>query len=463
MKRIITVIAGLCAALLPVLNLRAQDDGVHGMSDGYEWPSDPAVLAKLDAWQDLKFGVLIHWGLYSIPGIVESWNICNEEWITRPKGTTYEGYKQWYWGLSEQFNPVNFAPEQWASVAREAGMKYVIFTTKHHDGYCLFDTQYTDFKVTAGPFKDNPRANTAWWVFDAFRKELFMIGAYFSKPDWHCEWFWNPYYATPSRMPNYRPKTHPDWWQNYIDFTKGQLTEITSDYGPLDILWLDGGWIAGDQVGLDEVLEGARARYPGLISVDRVIKGRNENYQTPERGVPDKQLLHPWESCIPLSNDWGWVRNAPYKSWQKVVCTLAEIVAKGGCFVLGVGPTADGVIEEREVEILQAIGAWLDRNGAAIYATRPTPEYVADQGEGLGKVWFTAAKDGRTRHAIYALPEGAALPQKLSWTGNVPTGRMTLTATGKKVSYKVTGDRVTVTLPKGLPAEPLALSFPVAQ
>ena len=461
MKRIISLIAGLCAVLLPLQNLCAQDNGVHGVSDGYEWPTDPAVLAKLDHWQDQKFGVLIHWGLYSIPGIVESWSICNEEWITRPKGSTYEGYKQWYWGLSEQFNPVNFAPEQWAAVAREAGMKYVIFTTKHHDGYCLFDTKYTDFKVTAGPFKDNPKANTAYWVFDAFRKENFMVGAYFSKPDWHCEWFWNPYYATPTRMPNYRPKSHPDWWQNYVDYTKGQLTEITTEYGPLDILWLDGGWIAGGQVGLDEVLESARVRHPGLISVDRVIKGKNENYQTPERGVPKEQLLHPWESCIPLSNDWGWVRNAPYKSWQKVINTLVEIVAKGGCFVLGVGPTADGVIEEREVEILRQIGAWLEKNGAAIYATRPTPAYVAEQGEGLGKVWVTASKDGKTRYAIYAAPEETALPATLSWTGNIPVGKMTLTASGKKVSYKVSGETVTVTLPKGLPAEPVALTFAV--
>ena len=182
------------------LSAAAQDNSfVHEQSDGYQWPTDPGVLAKLDQWQDLKFGVLMHWGLYSVPGIVESWNICNEDWIVRPEGTTYEGYKQWYWGLSKEFNPVDFNPEQWASVFKDAGMKYMIFTTKHHDGFCLYDSQYTDFSIAkAGPFAGNPKADAAKYVFDAFRAEDFMIGAYFSKPDWHCEWFWNPYYATPT-------------------------------------------------------------------------------------------------------------------------------------------------------------------------------------------------------------------------------------------------------------------------
>ena len=172
----------------------AQNSFVHEQSDGYVWPDDPAVLEKLDQWQDLKFGVLMHWGLYSVPGIVESWNLCNEDWIVRPEGSTYEGYKQWYWGLSKVFNPVRFNPEQWADVFEDAGMKYMIFTTKHHDGFCMFDTEYTDFSVAkAGPFSGNPKKDIAKYVFDAFRPKGFMIGAYFSKPDWHCEWFWNPY------------------------------------------------------------------------------------------------------------------------------------------------------------------------------------------------------------------------------------------------------------------------------
>jgi len=440
------------------LSAAAQEDNsfVHEQSDGYQWPTDPAVLAQLDHWQDLKFGVLMHWGLYSVPGIVESWNICNEDWIVRPKGTTYEGYKQWYWGLSKEFNPVNFNPEQWAQVFKDAGMKYMIFTTKHHDGFCLFDSQYTDFSIAkAGPFKGNPKADAAKYVFDAFRAEDFMIGAYFSKPDWHCEWFWNPYYATPRRGINYKVDMHPDWWQNYVTFTQNQLREITGGrYGRIDILWLDGGWIAGEQVGLDDILVDARKVSPGLISVDRTIKGPNENYQTPERSIPDRQIAHPWESCITLGNDWGWTPRRNYKTARRVIDILAEIVAKGGCFVLGVGPTPEGIIEPQAEVILQEIGEWLGRCGEAIYNTRITKQYHS------GKTWFSASKDGKTCYAVYALEDGETVPATLEWTGNLPKGgKVTILNNGKKVKATIKGDQVTLKLPKKMKEEPIALKF----
>ena len=279
------------------LNLNAQEqvEGfVHEQSatSDYVWPTDPQVLEKLDKWQDLKFGVLFHWGLYSVPGIVESWSICSEDedWISRKKNLPYDEYKKWYWGLKDSLNPVNFNPEQWAEVMADAGMKYMIFTTKHHDGFCMFDSEYTDFSIANGPFREDPRRDVAFHVFDAFRQKGFMIGCYFSKPDWHCEWFWNPYFATPTRRINYKKERHPEWWEKYCTFTRNQLNELTSRYGSLDILWLDGGWIAGEDIGLDGILEQARQRHPGLISVDRTIRGKNENYQTPERGILETQL-----------------------------------------------------------------------------------------------------------------------------------------------------------------------------
>ena len=451
MKKI--VLAG--AALSAALSLSAQNSFVHEQSDGYQWPSDAEVLRKLDTWQDLKFGVLMHWGLYSVPGIVESWNICNEDWIVRPAGSTYEGYKQWYWGLSKEFNPVDFDPSQWADVFEDAGMKYMIFTTKHHDGFCMFDSGYTDFSIAkAGPFATDERRDVAKHVFDAFRKKDFMIGAYFSKPDWHCEWFWNPYYATPRRGINYRVDQHPDWWENYVSFTKNQLGELTGGrYGELDILWLDGGWIAGEQVGLDEVLTEARKVSPGLISVDRTIQGPNENYQTPEQQVPNRQIAHPWESCLTLGTDWGWTPNPRYKTARRVIGTLAEITAKGGCLVLGVGPTPQGIIEEKAEVILKEIGEWMRRCGEAIYGTRITENYNDD------KIWFNASKDGKTLYAIYALPDGETLPASLSWEGNLPKGRVTVLNNGKSVKPVVKDGRVTVTLPKGLKDEPVALKI----
>lgn len=432
-----------------------QNSYVHQQSEqnGYVWPTDKAVLQKLDEWRDLKFGVLFHWGLYAVPGIVESWNICSEDWVVRPGNPPYDEYKKWYWGLKDSLNPVNFNPEQWAEVMQDAGMKYMIFTTKHHDGFCMFDSKYTDFSIANGPFRNDERRDVARYVFDAFRQKNFMIGCYFSKPDWHCEGYWNPGYATANRSVNYNVSQHPDWWQSYIKYTQNQLTELTSDYGKLDILWLDGGWVSGSQIDLDGILKGARQRQPGLICVDRAIRGHNENYQTPERGIPDEQLNYPWESCIPLSNDWGWVPNAPFKSPQRVINMLSEIVAKGGCFVLGVGPTAQGIIQPEVVERLQIIGKWMRTYGKAIYATHTTPVYHD------GNIWFTADKDNRTLYAIYALPEGETLPSTISWKGNIPVGTVKLLNGNKKLRVSIKNDEVTVVLPKNLPAEPFAISF----
>ena len=459
MKKLKNILAYCLIGTAFTLNANAQEvqGFVHEQSaaSDYVWPTDQQVLDKLDKWQDLKFGVLFHWGLYSVPGIVESWSICSEDedWIPRDKSMSYEDYKKWYWGLIDKFNPVNFNPEQWADVMEDAGMKYMLFTTKHHDGFCMFDSKYTDFSIANGAFKDNPRNNVAKYVFEAFRQKNFMIGCYFSKPDWHCEWFWNPYYSTPNRRQNYKIEQHKDWWKNYQTFTENQLGELMSDYGSMDILWLDGGWVTGDDVNLDRVLEKARKTHPGLISVDRSIRGKNENYQTPERSIPATQLNYPWESCITLSNDWGWVPNAPYKSPEKVVSILAEIVAKGGCLALGVGPTADGIIEQPVVDRLHKIGEWMRTNGEAIYSTRTTPVYND------GKTWFTANKDGETLYAIYTVSDGETLPATIEWKGNLPKGKMTLLQTGKKVKYSCEGDKVVVKLPEGLKNEPLAFKF----
>ena len=431
---------------------------VHEQSaeDGYEWPTDQQVLDKLDQWQDLKFGVLMHWGLYSIPGIVESWSICSEDvdWISRKENLPYDEYKKWYWGLSREFNPTRFNPEQWADMMQDAGMKYMIFTTKHHDGFCMYDSRYTDFSIAHSPeFKDNPRRDVARWVFDAFRQKNFKIGCYFSKPDWHCEWFWNPNYATATRQINYKRNRHPEWWRNYQQFTQNQISELTSNYGKLDILWLDGGWISGDDIGLDSLLVEARKRNPGLIAVDRAIRGRNENYQTPERGIPDHQLQYPWESCITLSWDWGWTPDAPYKSARWIVNTLAEITAKGGCFVLGIGPDRYGQFDRAVAERLHAVGEWLRKNGKAIYNTRNARVYHD------GNVWFTASKDHATTYAIYALPEGQKLPDKVQWTGNVPRKSVRLLASGKSLKFTAKDGRVTVSLPSGLQQESLAMEI----
>lgn len=452
-----TLFACFAGAILAMNTNAQQVQGfVHERSTDYEWPTDQKVLEKLDKWQDQKFGVLFHWGLYSVPGIVESWSICSEDvdWISRRKDMTYDEYKKWYWGLKDSLNPTQFDPSKWADIMHDAGMKYMIFTTKHHDGFCMFDSKHTDFSIANGPFAANPKKDVARHVFDAFRQKDFMIGCYFSKPDWHCEWFWNPYFATANRRQNYKKENHPDWWKNYQDFTYNQMDELMTGYGSFDILWLDGGWVTGDDVNLDKLLNKVRtSTQPGLIAVDRTIRGRNENYQTPERSIPETQLNNPWESCITLSNDWGWVPNAPYKSPTKVINLLAEITAKGGCLLLGVGPTPQGTIEDAVAERLHIVGEWLRTNGKAIYNTRITPVYND------GNIWFTADKDGKTLYAVYALPEGENLPETIEWTGNIPTGKMKMLKGNKTVKYTNKDGKVKVALPKGLKNEPIVLQF----
>lgn len=457
MKHFKLMMLGLALSAGFTTQMQAQEaqSFVHQQSntEEYVWPTDPQVLTKLKHWQDQKFGVLMHWGLYSVPGVVESWSICSEDWIVRERKPTYEEDKAWYWSQKDSLNPVNFDPSKWADVMKKAGMKYMIFTTKHHDGFCMFDTKYTDFSIAHGPFGKDPRHNIAKEVFNAYRNKGFMIGCYFSKPDWHSKWFWNPYYATPNRRINYKKQQHPDWWQNYRKFTQNQLNELTTDYGNIDILWLDGGWITGDEIGLDTILVDARKRNPGMISVDRTIRGKNENYQTPEQGIPAKQLDIPWESCITLSHAWGWTPNAKFKSPNKVIGILAEIVAKGGCLALGVGPKADGTLQPEVVNTLLRIGSWLNKNGQAIYSTVNAAHYND------GKVWFTADKNGKTLYAIYALEDGEKTPKTITWTENKPKGKLVLLQNGKSVKYTVKGNQVTVTLPSGLKNEPLAFKF----
>lgn len=457
MKQFKLMMLGLALSAGFTTQIQAQEaqSFVHQQSntEDYVWPTDPQVLTKLKHWQDQKFGVLMHWGLYSVPGIVESWSICSEDWIVRERKPTYEEDKAWYWSQKDSLNPVNFDPSKWADVMKKAGMKYMIFTTKHHDGFCMFDTKYTDFSIAHGPFGKDPRHNIAKEVFNAYRNKGFMIGCYFSKPDWHCKWFWNPYYATPNRRINYKKQQHPDWWQNYRKFTQNQLNELTTDYGNIDILWLDGGWITGEEIGLDTILVDARKRNPGMISVDRTIRGKNENYQTPEQGIPAKQLDIPWESCITLSHAWGWTPNAKFKSPNKVIGFLSEIVAKGGCLALGVGPKADGTLQPEVVKNLLQIGNWLNKNGQAIYSTVNAAHYND------GKVWFTADKNGKTLYAIYALEDGEKTPKTITWTENKPKGKLILLQNGKSVKYTVKGNQVTVTLPSGLKNEPLAFKF----
>lgn len=442
-KKLLTIFGILFSTIM-----YSQQGFVHEQTQGYVWPEEENILKKLDEWQDQKFGVLFHWGLYSVPGIVESWSICSEDvdWIPRDSTMSYVDYKKWYWGLSEKFNPINFNPDQWSDVMEKAGMKYAIFTTKHHDGFNMFDTKQTNFSITNGPFKNHPKADVAKYVFDAFREKNFMVGAYFSKPDWHSQYYWWDYFATPNRNVNYKIERHPERWEKFKDFTFNQIEELMSNYGEIDILWLDGGWVSpGRQdIDMDKIATMTRQHQSDIMIVDRTIRGKYENYQTPERSIPAEQLPFPWESCIPLSSDWGWIPDAKFKTPSEVIALLIEVTAKGGNLLLGVGPTPDGIIQPEVETILSEVGSWLKDNGKGIYNTRITENYNSNN------VWFTADKDKKTIYALYIPNEEPGYPSYIEWEGNNPIkgGKITLQQNGKRVKWETKNNKTRITLPK---------------
>jgi alpha-L-fucosidase len=459
MIKIFCVISFLFIFITPSLRCQTASDS---SIEKYVWPSDSLVKKNLDHWQDLKFGIIIHWGLYSVPGIVESWGLCSEDWVKRDSNISYCDYKKWYWGLSKVFDPVKFDPEAWAKVAKDAGMRYLVFTTKHHDGFCMFDTKQTDFKITNGPFKNNPRANVAKYVFQAFRNQGFMIGAYFSKPDWHSKYYWWPMYATPNRNNNYDIRKYPWRWDRFKEFTYNQISELMHGYGKIDILWLDGGWVRpldtvtpevrswgapippwSQDINMPHIAAMARKAQPGILIVDRTVHGKYENYRTPEQTIPDTKLDYPWESCVTLGNAWGYVPHDHYKTPAKVIHMLIEVAAKGGNLLLGIGPKGDGTLVNSEVVIMKEIGNWLKVNGKAIYNTRPA-NYYRD-----GETFFTQSKDGDTCYALVRLPENKKVPDVVEWTGNYPKNgtAIKLLCTREDVRWTRAGNEIKAFIP----------------
>lgn len=453
-------------------------------SQKYVPETDPLVLEKLEQWQDFKFGLLMHWGAYSQWGIVESWSICPEDygWCKRTKGKNPKNYFEYvkeYENLKTTFNPVDFNPEKWAKAAKYAGMKYVVFTTKHHDGFSMFDTKQTDYKVTdpGCSFHTNPKSNITKEIFNAFRAEGLWAGAYFSKPDWHNDYYWDPYFPPRDRNVNYDPEIYPEKWDKFVDFIHKQIMELMTDYGKVDILWLDGGWVAKESkedigkwyskkaldiksgflkssivnqdIHMDELVEKARAKQPGLIVVDRAVPGKNQNYLTPENRVPEKELPYPWESCIIAGGGWSWVPDATYMSGRKAVHMLVDIVAKGGNLLLNVAPGPDGKWHDGAYELFEEIGNWMQINNDAIYGTRAISPYKE------GKLCLTQKDE--SVYAIYLADENEKeMPSEICLSSITPAknAKLTLLGTDQELKWEKAGNGFIVHIPEKLQKTP---------
>ena len=442
--------------------------------------TDTLVLEKLDEWQGKKFGLLMHWGAYSQWGIVESWSLSPEEydWCERKKGSNpndYFTYKKEYEGLKNTFNPYKFNPNKWAKAAKKAGMKYVVFTTKHHDGFAMFDSKYTEYKITnvGTSFSKNPKVNITKEIFKAFRSEGLWTGAYFSKPDWHSKYYWDPKYPPMDRNVNYSPEENPEKWNKFVEFTHNQILELLTDYGKVDILWLDGGWVAkaskteiidwftktlqktegaylkhrmvNQDIRMDELVKKARIKQPGLIVVDRAVHGINQNYLTPENRVPEKTLPYPWESCIISGGGWSYTPNARYMSGREGIHMLIDIVAKGGNLLLNIAPSPEGEWQPGAYNLLDEYADWMKVNSSAIYNTKPIAPFKENN------ICMTQNKKGNV-FLFYMAEDGETIPSEIIVNSINPKRGTKITMLGfkKKLKWKKIKEGFKVEIPQEL-------------
>lgn len=322
----------------------------------------------MDWYLDARFGMFIHWGLYAIP--------ARGEWVKQTESIPEESYQPFF----ETFDPIHYNPREWARAARQAGMKYAVMTTKHHDGFCLFETKYTDYKATNTLAK---RDLTREYV-DAFRAEGLKVGFYYSLLDWH-----HPDYPIAGdqihpfrKFPEYQE--HKGNLSAYADYLRNQVEELLTNYGKIDVIWFDFsyGEMRGEAWKATELVKMVRKLQPGII-IDNRLGGNIKavepeiyagDFASPEQIIPPEGITNeagepiPWEACITLNDHWGY--NASDKNWKSpatVVRTLVECVSKGGNLLLNVGPTAKGEIPLECLDILADVGEWMRQNSDSIY------------------------------------------------------------------------------------------------
>ncbi|MGD8451505.1 MAG: alpha-L-fucosidase [Phycisphaerae bacterium] len=343
-----------------------------------EVPSMPTeTRAERDArmawWREARFGMFIHWGLYAIPAGRWGDNTNHAEWIMNTAHIPVERYEQ----FRSEFNPVQFDATEWVRMAQDAGMKYIVITSKHHDGFCLFDSAYTDYDVMSTPF----RRDIMKELSDACRAAGLKMCWYHSIMDWH-----HPDYL-PRRGWEQRSAEGADF-DRFVTYLKSEVRELLTKYGPIGVMWFDGEWenTWNHERGLD-LYRYVRELQPDIIVNNRVDKGRAGmagmttderfagDFGTPEQAIPATGLPGvDWETCMTMNNHWGYnAYDHNWKSTADLIRKLVDIASKGGNFLLNVGPRADGTFPPEAVERLREIGAWMKVNGESIYGTTASP------------------------------------------------------------------------------------------
>jgi len=331
-------------------------------------------MSRTNWFTDARFGMFIHFGLYSIPG--------RGEWVRSTERMSIEDYQPFF----DEFNPTNYDPKAWAKAAKAAGMKYMVLTAKHHDGFCLYDSALTDYKSTNTPFK---RDLVAEYV-DAVRSEGLKVGLYFSLLDWYHPHFYkyNDKFHPMRKNPAYKDEAVD--FDTYLDFMHGQIEEICKNYGKLDILWFDFSYdeMSGEKWRATELMKMVRSYQPDVLIDNRlegsgwtrgsmyedVPKSYAGDFASPEHFIPEKGLTKhngepiPWELCTTINNNWSYVpTDRLIKRPELIIHKLVECVSKGGNMLLNVGPNPLGEIPKESLEILEQIGKWMDKNSPSIY------------------------------------------------------------------------------------------------
>lgn len=325
-----------------------------------------------------RLGLFIHWGLYALP--------ARHEWIKNIEELSDEEYQIYF----EQFNPTLYDPEQWARTAKEAGMKYVVLTTKHHEGFCLWDTQYTDYKVTNTPYGKDLLTS----FVEAFRAAGIRIGLYYSLLDWHHPDFTIDIHHSQRNLENAAELNRARDMPRYAEYMRNQVRELLTNYGQIDYLFFDFSYPDWEYKGLpgkgrddwesDKMVEMVRGLQPNILLNDRLDLSEAADIHTPEQIQPtqwehvDGQPVV-WEACQTFSGSWGYHRDEDtWKSPGQLIRMLVNTVSCGGNLLMNVGPTARGTWDDRVLEALAAYRDWMTFNGEAIYGCTQS-EFIPPQ------------------------------------------------------------------------------------
>jgi len=442
----------ITAVLCTLAVFGCRQDGAKAA--GLDSPGGKRALSKderMKWWREARFGMFIHWGLYAVPaGEWKGKQIPGiGEWIMERADIPVAEYEQ----LAKKFNPVKFNADEWVSIAKNAGMKYIVITSKHHDGFCLWDSKVSDYDIVdATPFgRDVLRE-----LSRACKKQGVKLCFYHSIMDWHHPDAQAPFY------PKYNDgsKSNPNFSRYVETYMKPQLKELITNYGPLGVLWFDGEWVKDwtEPQGKD-LYNYVRSLQPDIIINNRVGKGRKGmeglskgdqeyagDFGTPEQQIPAEGLPGvDWESCMTMNDTWGYKSSDHnWKSEEDLLRKLVDIASKGGNFLLNVGPTAEGLIPGPSVERLAAMGEWMKVNSESIYGTTASP---------LGKVSWgrCTATPGKLYLHVFDWPADG----KLHVPG-VKSGvkKAYLLADKKRASLKVVrgdGDNFVVSVPAKAP------------